>query len=37
MAALGSTPTYYDFDMFQEMQVTTGGADPSNADAGCRT
>ena len=24
MAALGSTPTYYDFDMFQEMQVTTG-------------
>ena len=27
MSALGSTPTYYDFDMFQEMQVTTGGAD----------
>ena len=34
MAALGSSPTYYDFDMFQEMQVTTGGADPANADAG---
>ena len=27
MGALGSSPTYYDFDMFQEMQVTTGGAD----------
>jgi hypothetical protein len=27
MAALGSSPTYYDFDMFQEMQITTGGAD----------
>jgi hypothetical protein len=27
MNALGSTPTYYDFDMFQEMSVTTGGAD----------
>jgi hypothetical protein len=27
MAATGSTPTYYDFDMFQEMQVSTGGAD----------
>ena len=27
MNALGSTPTYYDFDMFQEMNVTTGGAD----------
>ena len=33
MGALGSSPTYYDFDMFQEMQVTTGGADPANADA----
>ena len=29
MSALGSSPTYYDFDMFQEMQVTTGGADVS--------
>ena len=27
MTALGSTPTYYDFDMFQEMNVSTGGAD----------
>ena len=27
MNALGSTPTYYDFDMFQEMNVSTGGAD----------
>ena len=34
MAATGSTPTYYDFDMFQEMQVTTGGADVHEPDAG---
>jgi hypothetical protein len=34
MAALGASPTYYDFDMFQEMQVTTGGADPANATPG---
>ena len=27
MNALGSTPTYYDFDMFEEMNVSTGGAD----------
>jgi hypothetical protein len=27
MSATGSSPTYYDFDMFSEMQVTTGGAD----------
>ena len=27
MAALGSSPTYYDFDQFQEIQVATGGAD----------
>jgi Carboxypeptidase regulatory-like domain len=27
MDALGSTPTYYDFDMFHEINVTTGGAD----------
>ncbi|MFN2421690.1 MAG: hypothetical protein ABR527_10010 [Gemmatimonadota bacterium] len=25
MAALGSSPAYYDFDSFEEMQVTTGG------------
>ncbi|HTO77793.1 MAG TPA: TonB-dependent receptor [Thermoanaerobaculia bacterium] len=29
MAALGASPTYYDFDAFEEMQVTTGGTDPS--------
>jgi hypothetical protein len=34
MAALGSSPTYYDFDMFQEMNVTTGGADVTNATPG---
>ena len=34
MAALGSSPTYYDFDMFQEMQVTTGGADMTNPTPG---
>ncbi len=34
MNALGSSPTYYDFDMFQEIQVTTGGADPQAATAG---
>lgn len=26
--ATGSTPTYYDFDSFEEMQLTTGGSDP---------
>jgi len=34
MSALGSSPTYYDFDMFQEMQVTTGGADLGSATPG---
>ena len=34
MAALGSTPTYYDFDMFQDMQVTTGGADITSPTPG---
>jgi uncharacterized protein (DUF2141 family) len=34
MSALGSSPTYYDFDMFQEMQATTGGADVSNGTPG---
>src|ERR1051325_5085769 len=28
VGALGSTPTYYDFDSFEEIQVTTGGSDP---------
>ncbi|MDQ3070640.1 MAG: carboxypeptidase regulatory-like domain-containing protein [Acidobacteriota bacterium] len=34
MAALGASPTYYDFDMFQEMQVTTGGSDLTMATGG---
>jgi hypothetical protein len=34
MAATGSSTTYYDFDMFQEMQVTTGGADVTNSTPG---
>jgi hypothetical protein len=34
MSALGSSPSYYDFDMFQEMQVTTGGADAHQATPG---
>src|SRR5439155_17132413 len=28
MGATGSSPLYYDFDSFEEMQVTTGGSDP---------
>ncbi|HWW60187.1 MAG TPA: TonB-dependent receptor, partial [Thermoanaerobaculia bacterium] len=28
VGAIGSTPTYYDFDSFEEIQVTTGGSDP---------
>ena len=27
MSATGASPIYYDFDMLEEMQVTTGGAD----------
>ncbi len=27
-AATGASPTYYDFDAFEEIQITTGGADP---------
>jgi Carboxypeptidase regulatory-like domain/TonB-dependent Receptor Plug Domain len=26
-AAIGASPSYYDFDAFEEMQITTGGAD----------
>ncbi len=33
-AAAGATPTYYDFDSFQEIQVTTGGQDPAVATGG---
>ena len=28
MSATGSSPGYYDFDAFEEIQVTTGGGDP---------
>lgn len=28
MGATGASPTYYDFDAFEEMQITTGGSDP---------
>ena len=34
MAALGSSPAYYDFDSFEEMQVTTGGNDATIATGG---
>ncbi len=34
MGSTGSSPTYYDFDMLQEMAVTTGGADASNPTPG---
>jgi hypothetical protein len=34
MSALGSSPAYYDFDMFQEIQATTGGADVANGTPG---
>jgi hypothetical protein len=34
MSALGSTPAYFDFDSFEEMQVTTGGSDTTNATPG---
>ncbi|MEW6365932.1 MAG: TonB-dependent receptor [Acidobacteriota bacterium] len=34
MAAVGSSPTYYDFDSFEEIQVTTAGNDPSQATGG---
>jgi len=34
MAATGSSTFYYDFDMFQEMSVQTGGADAKAATGG---
>jgi hypothetical protein len=34
MAATGSSPTYYDFDMFQEMTVNTGGNDVTQQTGG---
>jgi hypothetical protein len=33
-AAQGSTPTYYDFDSFEEIQITTGGQDPAIGTGG---
>ncbi|HET6266210.1 MAG TPA: carboxypeptidase regulatory-like domain-containing protein [Acidobacteriota bacterium] len=33
-AAQGATPTYYDFDSFQEIQITTGGQDPAVGTGG---
>ena len=34
MAATGSSPTYYDFDMFEEMSVATGGVDVTQQTGG---
>ena len=34
MSALGASAGYYDFDSFQEMQVITGGSDPSVQGSG---
>jgi len=34
MSALGSSPAYYDFDSFEEVQVATGGSDPRIQTAG---
>ena len=34
MSATGASPIYYDFDMLQEMQVSTGGADASQQTGG---
>jgi Ca-activated chloride channel family protein len=36
MAALGGSPSYFDFDAFEEMQVDTGGADVTLETAGAR-
>ena len=36
LAATGSSPTYYAFDMVQEMSVTTGGASATNPTAGAQ-
>lgn len=34
MAATGGSPGYYDFDAFEEIQVTTGGSDSTTATGG---
>jgi hypothetical protein len=33
-AAIGSSPTYYDYSSFDEVQFTTGGLDPRQATGG---
>lgn len=33
-AAIGASPGYYDFDAFEELQITTGGADVENQTGG---
>ena len=34
MSAVGSSPGYFDYDAFEEMQITTGGSDASAATGG---
>ena len=34
MGALGSSPTYYDFESFQEIQASTGGSDVTASSPG---
>ncbi len=34
MAFTGASPTYYDFDQFEEIQITTGGNDITRATGG---
>ncbi|HXO28713.1 MAG TPA: TonB-dependent receptor, partial [Thermoanaerobaculia bacterium] len=34
MAAIGSTPSYFDFGAFEEMQISTGGSDVTIATGG---
>ncbi|MFP5284789.1 MAG: carboxypeptidase regulatory-like domain-containing protein, partial [Thermoanaerobaculia bacterium] len=34
MSAVGSAPGYFDYDSFEEMQITTGGSDASVATGG---
>ena len=34
MSATGATPMYFDFDMLEQMQVTTGGADVTQQTGG---
>ncbi len=36
MGATGASPTYFDFDAFKEMQVTTGGSDPTISTPGAQ-